>query len=78
MSLKISYMPLEITLVKRRLKKADLKRDLRISPSTLAKMSRGEYVALEIIVRICDYLECNVEDVIEVVEDREYPVKEKS
>ena len=67
MVLKASYKPMEITLIKRDKTKSDLKRDLKISPSTLAKMSKGENVALSVLISICEYLECNIEEVIELV-----------
>ncbi len=67
MKLKASYKPLEITLIKRDKTKSDLKKDLNISPSTLAKMSKGENVALSVIISICEYLECKIEDVIELI-----------
>lgn len=59
---------MEITLIKRDKIKADLKKDLSISSSTLAKMSKGEFVALSVIVQICEYLECPIQDVVELVE----------
>jgi putative transcriptional regulator len=62
-----SYKPMEITLIKRDKKKNDLRKDLGIAPGTLAKMSNGEYVALDVIGLICEYLECNVEDVVTFV-----------
>ncbi len=71
MKLKASYKPLEITLIKRDKNKTDLKTDLKISPSTLAKMSKGENVALSVLIGICEYLDCKIEEVIELVEDKE-------
>ncbi len=68
MKLRPSYKPMEITLIKRDKIKADLKKDLSISSSTLAKMSKGEFVALSVIVQICEYLECPIQDVVELVE----------
>ena len=61
---------MEITLIKKDKTKSDLKRDLSISPATLAKMSKGENVALSVLINICEYLECNISDVIELVEDK--------
>lgn len=69
MKLKPSYKPMEITLIKKDKIKADLKRDLNISSATLAKMSKGEIVSLNIIVQICEYLECKIEEVVELIED---------
>lgn len=72
MGLKASYKPLEITLIKKDKTKSDLKKDLKISPSTLAKMSKGENVALSVLISICEYLECNIEDVIELIENKDH------
>ena len=47
--------------------KTQLREEMGFSTSTLAKMSKGEYVSLEIIDNICQHLECRVEEVIEVL-----------
>lgn len=67
MKLKPSYKPLEITLIKKDKTKTDLKNDLKISPATLAKISKGENVALSVIMKICEYLDCRIEEVVEFV-----------
>jgi DNA-binding Xre family transcriptional regulator len=71
--LKPSFKPMEITLIKKDKIKADLKRDLNISSATLAKMSKGELVSLNVIIQICEYLNCKIDDVIELVEDTKKP-----
>lgn len=60
-----SYKPMEITLIKRDKNKTHLRNELGISPSTLAKMSNGEFVALTVIAQICEYLDCKIEEVVE-------------
>ncbi|MCY8600323.1 helix-turn-helix transcriptional regulator [Bacillus spizizenii] len=60
---------MEITLIKRDKTRSDLKKDLGTSPSTLAKMSKGEVVALTVILKICEYLECPIQEVVEFVEE---------
>lgn len=47
--------------------KTQLREEIGFSTSTLAKMSKGEYVSLETIVNICQHLNCKVEEVIEVL-----------
>ena len=39
------------------------------STSTITKMSRGEPVALTVLVRICDYLNCDIGDIVSVRRD---------
>jgi putative transcriptional regulator len=62
-----SYKPMEITLIKRDKTRNDLRNDLKISPSTLAKMTNNDYVALDVIGLICEYLDCKIEEVVEFV-----------
>jgi len=65
-----SYKPMEITLIKKDKTRTDLRNDLGISPSTLAKMSNGEFVALKVIAQICEYLDCKIEEVVEFVDKK--------
>lgn len=66
MFMKLSYKPLWDTLKDRELKKTDLCDKAGLSRSTIAKMGKEEYVALEVVERICNSLSCQVQDVIEV------------
>lgn len=47
--------------------KTQLRESVGFSSSTLAKMSKGEYVSLETIDNICQYLNCRVEEAIEIL-----------
>lgn len=58
----ITYDPLWITLAKKKLKKKDLY--AVVSSATVARMGRGEYVALDVIDKITDLLDCEISDVI--------------
>lgn len=60
-----SYKPLWKLLIDKDMNKKDLMNAANISKSTMDKMGRSEIVSLEIIDRICNYFNCNVEDVIE-------------
>lgn len=63
----ISYTPLWVTLAKNNLKKTDLLSLIGISSSTLAKLSKDEEVSLSVIIKICNALDCKIEEVLEVV-----------
>ncbi|MGE7828948.1 helix-turn-helix domain-containing protein [Paenibacillus sp. NPDC093718] len=63
-----SYKPLDITLVKQDKLRKHLRDEAGISGTTLAKMSNREFVSLSVIARICEYLDCRIEDVVEFVE----------
>lgn len=65
----ISYQPLLITLVKKNVKKTHLEKALGISPNTIAKISKNEYIEMRVLDRICNYLNCPIEDVVQVILD---------
>ena len=60
-----SYKPLWKLLIDRDMTKKQLMQATGISKSTMDKMARGEQVSMDIIDRICSFLNCNVESVIE-------------
>ena len=65
--MKISYKKLWILLVEKEISQADLRKDLNIDSGTMTKMRRNEEVALSILIRICEYLDCNIGDICDVV-----------
>ena len=67
--MKISYNKLWKILIDKGMKKKDLKDGIELSSNTLAKMGRNEYVALNVLVRICQYLNCDIGDIVELVND---------
>lgn len=66
----ISYNGLWKILIDKNLQRKDLKEALKISSSTFAKMSRGETVSMEVLMRLCEYLDCNIGDVVSFVKDK--------
>ncbi len=58
----ITFYPLWITLAKKRLKKSDLYQVT--SSATIARMGRDEYVSLDVIDKICEFLDCPISDVM--------------
>ena len=66
----ISYRPLFHLLVDRGMKKTDLIEKVGISRMTVAKFSKNEYVAAEVIEKLCLYFKCQPNDIFEVIEDK--------
>lgn len=68
-----SYNNLWKLLIDKKMNKKDLRELANITSSTMAKMGKGEPVSLEIIARICKALNCNIQDVVEIIinEDEE-------
>nr|DAI61886.1 MAG TPA: Cro/C1-type HTH DNA-binding domain protein [Caudoviricetes sp.] len=59
-----SYKPLWKLLIDKDMSKKQLMQATGISKSTMNKMGRGKQVSMDIIDRICNYFDCNVEDII--------------
>lgn len=58
----ITFYPLWVTLAKRKMKKKDLY--AVVSSATVARMGRDEYVSLDVIDKILDFLDCEIGDVM--------------
>lgn len=61
-----SFNKLQKLLIDNKLKKKDLAVKAKLSPSTLATMSKGGSVSLETLGRICKVLNCNIGDIVDV------------
>ena len=62
----ISYDNLWKLLIDKKLNKTELAKKAKISSSTMAKMTRGEPVAMTVLVKICDELDCDVGDIVSI------------
>ena len=65
----ISYQKLWDLLNERNISKSDFRLAVDISTVTLAKMSKNESISLSIIEKICDTLDCQIGDVLEIVHE---------
>lgn len=63
----LSYNGLWKILIDHEMKKTDLISKVGISSSTLAKMSKGEVVSMEILIKICAYFECDFGDIVSYI-----------
>ena len=63
--MKFSYNRLWKLLIDRNMNKGDVQKLIGTGPSTISRMGRNEPVRLEILGRICEKLNCNIEDIIE-------------
>ena len=65
----ISYKKLWLLLVEKEISPATLRKDLNIASGTMTKMRRNEEVAMSVLLRICNYLDCNIGDICDVVKE---------
>ena len=61
----VSYNRLWKLLIDRNMKKKDLRNISGISSSSIAKMGRNECVNTDVLVKICDSLDCDFADIME-------------
>ena len=66
----VSYNKLFKLLIDKELKKTEFAKEIGISANTLAKLSRNELVSMEIIVRICRYFECSIDDILNILPEK--------
>lgn len=69
--MKITYKKLWKLLIDKDMMKKDLAERAGISTASIAKLGRNENVNTDILLKICKALECDVSDIMEVVEDTE-------
>lgn len=65
--MKISYKKLWMLLIQKDITKATLRKDVGLSTGTMSKLNKGEEVALSVLLRLCDYLDCDIGDICEVI-----------
>ena len=65
----VSYKKLWIMLIERNISPATLRKDLNIATGTMTKMRRNEEVALSVLLRICEYLDCNIGDICDAIKE---------
>lgn len=65
--MQISYKKLWILLIEKNISQATFRKDLNIATGTMTKMRKNEEVALSVLLRICEYLDCNIGDICDAV-----------
>jgi putative transcriptional regulator len=65
-----SYNPLWKILIDKGMTKEKLRIALKFSPSTIAKMSKGENVSMDVLDKICEYFNVPLSDIVEYVPEK--------
>ncbi len=65
----ISYNKLWKQLIDRNMTKTDLRMKADIGTSTLAKLGKNEQVSMDVLLRICKVLDCDISEVMEVYKE---------
>ena len=67
----LSYNKLWKLLIDKGMKKQDLRAATGISANTVARMGKNEVVSLEVLMKICGALDCDIGDIIEVIRPKQ-------
>ncbi len=67
--MKVSYKKLWVMLAEREMSKVELRRLAGIAPATFTKLRRNQEVALSVLLKIADVLDCDVGDMMSFVRE---------
>ena len=62
----VNYNKLWKILIDKRMKKTEFAKAIGIGQNTLAKLGRNDTVSMEVMVKICSFLDCNIGDVMDI------------
>lgn len=65
--MKVTYKKLFKLMIDNNMKKKDLQEKTGISASSIAKLSRDEYVSMDILVKICTVFGVQISDIVEIL-----------
>ena len=65
----VCYKKLWKLLIDKNMNKTALRTAAGITTTALAKLGKNEHVSTEVLVKICKALECNIEDIMEIVDE---------
>lgn len=66
---KLSYKKLFKKLIDIEMKNTELMDKAKVSRSTFYKIKNGENITTEVLLRICNVLECDISEIVECVEE---------
>lgn len=66
MAMTISYKKLWKVLVDKEMSKADLRRAADMASNTMTSLRRDKKVSLDVLIRICEVLDCDIGDIMNV------------
>lgn len=69
MAKSISYDKLWKLLIDKKMNRTELKEKSGISTSSLAKLGKNENLTTSVLIKICNALDCNIGDIMDVIDD---------
>ena len=75
--MKVSYKKLWVMLAEREMSKAELRKLAGIAPATYTKLRRNQEVALSVLLKIADVMNCDAGDMMTFVKDNDPSANEE-
>ena len=66
-----SYQPLNVLLAEKNMSKTQLMKEIKVSSATIAKFKKNETVNMEVLGKICQRLNCKIDDIVKYVNEQE-------
>ena len=63
----ISYKKFWVLLIEKEISPVQIRLDLNLATGTMTKLRKNEEVALSVLLRICEYLDCNIGDICDAI-----------
>jgi DNA-binding Xre family transcriptional regulator len=67
----VSYNKLWKLLIDKKMNKTELKKAAGVSWGAVTKMSKDENVSMDILIKVCKALNCNVGDIMDIISDQD-------
>lgn len=67
----ISYRRLWKLLIDHNMKKSELRDAAKIGQATLTKLNKNETVSMDVLMKICFVLKCDIGDIVEFIDIEE-------
>lgn len=65
----ISYKKLWKLIIDKDMTNVEVRKATGISPATFTKLKKNEMVSLEVLVKLCQVLQCEIGDIIEIADN---------
>lgn len=69
-NMEVSYNKLWKLMIDRNMNKSELRELTGIGTNTLAKLSKNQAVSMEVLMKICNTLNCDISDICEFIKQK--------
>lgn len=63
----VSYKKLWKLIIDKDMTNVEVRKAAKVSPATFTKLKKNEIVSLDVLIKICKILDCDIGDIIEIL-----------